>query len=389
MKANAPNEHIVIPNQHKTVAEFFAGIGLMRIGLEQAGWHVVFANDYDPQKRAMYKAQFPLDLSGLLLKDDIKCITSDQVPSVTLATASFPCNDLSEAGGRDGLDGAKSSAFWDFMRLIESMNERKPPLILIENVVGFLSSNGGTDLEKALISLNKMRYDVDAFILDASHFVPQSRRRLFVVGIPANETDRANRSVVRAQVTEVRPNKLVDFINCHTQIHWSLRDFPVLPIRRLLLNDFLEESLDVEGEWWSTQRRDYLLSQMSDSHQAKIAQMKDQEKWSYGTVFRRMRKKKSTAELRTDGIAGCLRVPRGGSAKQIILKVGYGQCFARWLTPREAARLMGVNDYNMANVSHNQALTGFGDAVCVPVVTWIANYYLNPLHDELREVGQT
>jgi len=88
------------------------------------------------------------------------------------------------------------------------------------------------------------------------------------------------------------------------------------------------------------------------------------------------------AELRTDGLAGCLRTPRGGSGRQILFKAGKGQSFARLLTPRECARLMGADDYNIS-APPNQALFGFGDAVCVPVIEWIGKYYLNPVINEL------
>jgi DNA (cytosine-5)-methyltransferase 1 len=88
------------------------------------------------------------------------------------------------------------------------------------------------------------------------------------------------------------------------------------------------------------------------------------------------------AELRTDGIAGCLRTPRGGSGRQILFKAGKGEYFVRLLTPRECARLMGADDYRISG-SLNQALFGFGDAVCVPVIEWIAGNYLNPVINEL------
>jgi DNA (cytosine-5)-methyltransferase 1 len=104
--------------------------------------------------------------------------------------------------------------------------------------------------------------------------------------------------------------------------------------------------------------------------------------WTYGTVFRRMRHGKSTAELRTDGIAGCLRTPKGGSGRQILFKAGHGKYYVRLITPREAARLMGADDYKVT-VTLNQALFGFGDAVCVPVIEWIVTYYLNPIINEL------
>jgi DNA (cytosine-5)-methyltransferase 1 len=88
------------------------------------------------------------------------------------------------------------------------------------------------------------------------------------------------------------------------------------------------------------------------------------------------------AELRTDGIAGCLRTPRGGSGRQILFKAGKGQYFVRLLSPRECARLMGADDYKIS-VGLNQALFGFGDAVCVPAIGWIAEHYLNPLITEI------
>lgn len=88
------------------------------------------------------------------------------------------------------------------------------------------------------------------------------------------------------------------------------------------------------------------------------------------------------AELRTDDIAGCLRTPRGGSGRQILLKAGNGKYFVRLLTPRECARLMGADDFNIS-ATLNQALFGFGDAVCVPVVEWIAESYLDPVVNEL------
>jgi DNA (cytosine-5)-methyltransferase 1 len=84
------------------------------------------------------------------------------------------------------------------------------------------------------------------------------------------------------------------------------------------------------------------------------------------------------AELRSDGIAGCLRTPRGGSGRQILFKAGFGKHAVRLLSARECARLQGVPDDYQINVSLNQALFGFGDAVCVPAVQWIVENYLIP-----------
>ncbi len=165
----------------KTVAEFFAGIGLMRLGLEQAGWKTVWANDIEEDKMKMYRGHFTDDEAHFHL-GDVHALDSKDIPSVALATASFPCNDLSLAGARRGLAGQHSGAFWGFVSALKGMKNRRPPLVMLENVAGFLTSHEGNDFRDACLALNELGYAVDAFIIDASLFVPQSRQRLFLIG---------------------------------------------------------------------------------------------------------------------------------------------------------------------------------------------------------------
>jgi DNA (cytosine-5)-methyltransferase 1 len=236
-------------------------------------------------------------------------------------------------------------------------------------------------------SLNELGYDVDAFIIDAAHFVPQSRRRLFVIAAMVNRFSHRNNAVSLLSASELRPQMLMDYIGKHPGIRWRLRPLPSLPEATHGLKSILEDLPDDAPEWWSKSRTAYLLSQMSPLHREKADQMIKARTWGYGTVFRRIRKGKSMAELRCDGIAGCLRTPKGGSAKQILFKAGYGKHFARLLTPRECARLMGADDFRLT-VKADQALFGFGDAVCVPVIEWIARHYLDPLVSEMLRSEQ-
>jgi DNA (cytosine-5)-methyltransferase 1 len=346
----------------RTVAEFFAGIGLVRYAFERQGWRVVFANDIDPKKRDMYAAHFgdSFDVA------DVHSVDASNVPAVTLATASFPCTDLSLAGARRGLAGHHSSAFWGFIRVLDGMGANRPPLVLVENVPGFLTSNTGADLAAALEALNALGYAIDMFTLDAVHFVPQSRNRLFIVGRPPGDGD-GN-----------RPAPLRSFIERHPDVRWAIRRLPDPPEPSTKLS----EILDREAEWWARPRSEHLLSQMAASHRAVADQAIRKRRWTYGTVFRRIRNGRTAAELRLDGIAGCLRTPRGGSARQIVFRGGYGRYDFRLLTPRECARLMGAPDYTI-DVPANQALFGFGDAVCVPAIEWIGNHYFTPLCNEL------
>ena len=366
------------PQYPKIFAEFFAGIGLMRMGLERTGWAVAFANDIDPDKKEMYEAHFGNAENSFHL-GDIHHINPKSIPRVTLATASFPCNDLSLAGSRTGLAGKQSSAYWGFIKILESLGMRRPPVILLENVIGFLNSHGGKDFEDALLALNRLGYATDAFVIDAARFVPQSRVRLFVIGCISDPCEEEITSETPLfYECEMRPKALAQFILAHPGINWLMRDFPPLPLRVTTLRDILEDLPQNDFNWWSRERTDYLTAQMSDKHRCQLLEMIRRKKYSYGTIFRRVRRGKSMAELRIDGIAGCLRTPRGGSGRQILVKAGYGNVQARLLTPRECARLMGANDFQIS-VPMNQALFGFGDAVCVPVITWIVQNYIDPL----------
>lgn len=365
----------------QSVAEFFAGIGLVRLGLGKMGWRTRFANDIDPLKYQMYAENFE-DSADHFHLGDIHDLAADDVPDVTLATASFPCNDLSLAGGMKGLAGHHSGAFWGFIRILRDMGDRRPPMVLLENVPGWLSSHDGQDFHDSLVALNQLGYRCDAFMINACHFVPQSRLRLFVVGLADHAADRVSETPAFYE-SELRPKALADFILMNGDVNWSIRNLPNLPVSGLSLADVIEDLPEDDGAWWSEDRAEYLLNQMSDRHAEVARSMISGNECSYGTAFRRVRYGKSMAELRTDGIAGCLRTPRGGSGRQILFKAGRGRYRVRLLTPRECARLQGAPDGFRINVPQNQALFGFGDAVCVPVIEWIADKYLNPVVTQL------
>lgn len=362
----------------KTFGEFFAGIGLMRIGLERAGWRVAFANDIDEDKRQMYCGHF--GDNGEFVLGDVHKLGARDIPDIALATASFPCNDLSLAGARRGLAGEQSSAFWGFIEVLTKMGNRRPPMVLLENVTGFLTSHDGNDFRDALLALNRLGYAVDALIVDAGRFVPQSRQRLFVVATKTPVVSALN-DTPSFYESDCRPPALADFIMWNADINWRIRQLPPLPVTKTKLPNILENLSPNSKMWWSRERAEYLLNQMSPKHRAKAEAMIRGSRVTYGTVFRRVRKERSMAELRTDSIAGCLRTPRGGSGRQILFAAGKGRFAVRLLTPRECARLMGADDFTI-NVSLNQALFGFGDAVCVPVIEWVARNYLNPVWEE-------
>jgi DNA (cytosine-5)-methyltransferase 1 len=346
-------------------AEFFAGIGLVRMALERAGWSVVFANDIDPAKFDIYRENFGHQHFALT---DIRYLHGARMPDVELATASFPCIDLSLAGNRNGLAGYHSSAYWEFHRIIEEMGERKPPALLLENVVGLLSSNRGEDLRSIIASLNKFGYGCDAFVVDGAHFVPQSRPRLFVVAAKPGSGKTATDPIT---AHGPRPHQVVEFITANADLRWTHAKLPELPPKRRDLKDLLERLPDGAPEWWAKRRQSHLSSQISPAHKKILRELADKRHLSFLTVYKRVRPAGCRAELRWDGLAGCLRTPRGGSSKQFVIQAGFGRWRTRNMTAREYARLQGVPDSFKIHVPYNQALFGFGDAVCVPAVEWV------------------
>ncbi len=137
----------------KSAADFFAGIGLVSLGLTRAGWTVNYAVDYSEEKRQMYEAHFG---PGHYYVKDVADVSPDEIPPVTLYHASFPCTDTSVAGARAGIHSGESSAFWSFSKILKTAGAKRPPLVMLENVEGLLTSNKGEDLRAVLRTLNDL-----------------------------------------------------------------------------------------------------------------------------------------------------------------------------------------------------------------------------------------
>ena len=363
-----------IDNAKPGVLEFFAGIGLARIGLEAAGFRVTWANDFDPDKKAMYEAQFENAGDHVFTLGDIGKITADELPrDAALAWASSPCTDLSLAGGRAGLAGNQSGTFWHFVRLLEELEDGRPQIAVLENVTGLATSHGGDDLIAAIKAFNRLGYSVDALAIDARRFLPQSRPRLFLVGAqtpPANSPERD---------FELRPDWL-QWIYDDSSLQTHRAPLPIPPAPRIDgLRHSVEDLPADDDRWWSDQRIESFMASLSPIQRERLDVLRSGKETKYRTAYRRTRRGNAVWEMRPDDISGCLRTARGGSSKQAVVKLGNGRIQIRWMTPLEYARLMGAENYDLSKVRTNQALFGFGDAVAVPAVTWLAENYLLPL----------
>lgn len=362
---------------YRTCAEYFAGIGLVRLGLERAGWDIIFANDWAREKFDMYAAYFPEAKDHYALKSVFDLSQTD-VPDSLLATASFPCIDLSLAGNLKGISGRHSGAFWGFIEVLKGQ-QRRPPLVMLENVGGWLTSNQGKDFRLTIEALNELGYACDVFAIDAARFVPQSRLRVFVVGFQTAKPNDDVLMLARRPVS-LTTKALNRAIAVNSDLLWNFLDIPPLPEELARsLESVIEDLLETDERWWPASEVERHLQMMSAVNIAHIDDLKRRSGYSYRTMYRRVRGGQQRAELRKDNIAGCLRTAGGGSSRQMLVRVNQDGIRMRLMTPREYARLQGVPDDYPLPKRINQALTGFGDAVCVPVVTWIGENILNPL----------
>jgi DNA (cytosine-5)-methyltransferase 1 len=265
--------------------------------------------------------------------------------------------------------------FWQFARVLEEMGEQRPPVALLENVHGFATSHGGRDLAQALARLSELGYSSDVFAIDAKHFVPQSRPRMFIVGIRGDLPKQA--SIGTPPLSDTRPAWVQRIHVEHEGLRMHHFELPALPQGPDDLESIVERLPADDARWWAADRMAAFESSLSPLQAARVAGLRAGP-LTHRTAYRRTRGGVATWELRRDAIAGCLRTTGGGSSRQALVELGDGRLRARWMTPLEYARLMGAGGYHLQSGTPNQALFGFGDAVVVDVVRWIGEHYLVP-----------
>jgi DNA (cytosine-5)-methyltransferase 1 len=369
--------------------EFFAGGGMARLGLG-ADWECTFSNEWCEKKAAAYRARFGED--GLRVCD-VAALTPADLPGVpTLAWASFPCQDLSLAGAGAGLHGERSGTFKPFWKLMCQMvhHGRRPQIIVLENVVGALTSHGGKDFTYIVGALAKEGYRVGALVMDAVLFLPQSRARLFIVGVHEDTAIPAQLSLPGASEPWHTKALRTAFEHCPGRLQdaWVWWNLPTPTEPPPSFASLIED--EPTGVKWHTKKQtDHIISLMSPAHLEKLRNAQHVKEKIVGTVYRRTRPNEDgvmvqRAEIRFDQISGCLRTPVGGSSRQTIVVVEGRKVRSRLLSPREAARLMGVPDDYPVPERYNDAYHLFGDGLAVPVVRWLNLNLLLPIATSSR-----
>lgn len=368
--------------------EFFAGGGMARAGLG-AGWHCLFANDAAPVKIEAYKAKWGSEhLSTVPIEElqlrDVPCVAD-------LAWASFPCQDVSIAGnglgiGEAGVQSTRSGALWPFLDLIAGLRteRRHPSVVVLENVTGLLTSNFGRDFQSICCALQELGYVFGAVIVDAKHFLPQSRPRIFIVAA-SNDVQLADGLTTGAPLL---PWHTPGVVRAHGELAdklraewrwWRLGNPPTIA------EDALVAAIDLgpNAAWHTAAETNRLLSMMTPAHAARLENAKKEGAIRIGSLYLRMRPKGDgnvqRAEIAFGPTLGCLRTPRGGGSRPRIIVVNGEEVRTRLLSASEAARLMGLApDYPLPQ-SYEHAFQLIGDGVAAPTVRFLAETLIEPL----------
>lgn len=381
-----------MPDELFTWYEFFAGGGMARLGLGPK-WKCLFANEWSERKAAAYRAAFgsgtPPSSPELVVQDVAKLTTADLPGTADLVWGSFPCQDLSLAGNGAGLAGERSGTFKPFWKLIEGLVKecRSPRLIVLENVTGALTSHGGKDFAYIITAIASAGYRVGALVVDAAAFLPQSRPRLFFVAV-RKDLAGVSRSASAWPDPLWHPAALraaYAALPSQVQREWVWWSLPAPPGPSSTLSDIISDNPD-GVEWHSSDQTANLLSIMSETNLSKIKEAQLAGSRIVGTIYRRTRPdetgvKRQRAEVRFDGIAGCLRTPSGGSSRQFIVVVNGLSIRTRLLSSSEAARLMGVPPSYPIPRNYNEAYHLFGDGLAVPAVRWLSRHLLEKILD--------
>ncbi len=365
--------------------EFFAGGGMARAGLGPE-WRCLFSNDFDHKKAKTYTANWGTHPE--ITVGDVRKLRLSQMPGTPdLVWGSFPCQDLSLAGGGAGLKGDRSGTFWPFWTHMKGLiaEDRAPKIIVLENVCGTLTSHDGQDFVAISNALSNADYRFGAMVIDASLFVPQSRPRLFVIGVrgdidmPEGVSAEAHNGLWHTRGLQAAFERLPP----KAKENWVWWLLPKPPLRNTTFADLIEEEPS-DVPWHTREETQQLLNMMSDINIEKVRQAKRAGIRKVGGVYKRTRlsengRKVQRAEIRFDDVSGCLRTPAGGSSRQVIVVVNGNSVRSRLISSRETARLMGLPEEYKLPTNYNEAYHLTGDGVVVPVVRHLARHIFEPI----------
>lgn len=310
-----------------TIAGFFAGVGGVELGLQQAGFAPLYSNEIDAKPATTLK----LNASDGEIVDvqSIRDVISDDVPDVDVITGGFPCQAFSLAGHRAGFEDERGHLFFDIANIIE---DKLPSMILLENVKNLKTHDDGNTFEVIINKLESIGYHVKAEVLNAAEYgnVPQGRERIYIVGFRDEEAAESFEFPERIPLTTT--------------------------VRELL---DLDEKLD-DKYYYTPEKYGYMFPMLSD------------EVVDENVVYQWRRK---YVRANKSGVCPTLTANMGSGGHNVpLVLTDYG---IRKLTPRECFRLMGFpDDFELPDLANSHLYKQAGNSVVVPVIKRIGEKML-------------
>ncbi len=316
--------------------DLFAGIGGMRRAFEDIGGTCVFSSEWNPFAQKTYLANYPSSVHHLA--GDITKISAAEIPDHDVLLAGFPCQPFSIAGvskknslGRaHGFnDETQGTLFFDVKRIIE---EKRPAAFLLENVKNLISHDKGNTFRVIKQVLEEqLGYSISYRVVNGSHFVPQNRERILIVGF----REKTDFSMNDLELPEIGP-RLSTILHPQDGSEKSESHYTVGKRAKV------SERYTLTPKLW-----EYLQNYAAKHRAAGNG-------FGYGLVTE-------------SGVARTLSARYYKDGSEILVSQGENKR-PRRLTPRECARLMGFDDNFVIPVSDTQAYRQFGNSVVVPVM---------------------
>ena len=336
--------------------DLFAGIGGIRSGFEAIGGQCVFTSEWDSYAQKTYAENFA---NGHLLSGDITKIAAEDIPDHDVLLAGFPCQPFSIAGvsKKNALGKAHGFAceaqgtlFFDVARIIKA---KQPRAFLLENVKNLQSHDKGRTFDVIKRTLTEeLGYHIYIKVIDAAHYVPQHRERIYIVGF--REPTAFDWAAL--QLPE-KKHSLAEILHrtdgTEAYLPWDGDRFYDHKIKQPLAKYTLTDNL------WR------YLQAYAEKHRLKG------NGFGFGLVNEHKIARTLSARYYKDG-------------SEILIDQGVGK-IPRRLTPRECARLMGYPDSFRIPVSDTRAYRQFGNSVVVDVITQVARLMQPMLKADISE----
>ena len=296
------------------------------------------------------------------------------------------------AGGGAGLKGDRSGTFWPFWTLMKGMmkEDRAPRLIVLENVCGALTSHGGKDFATICGVFQQAGYTVGAIVVNASLFVPQSRPRLFVIGVhesgnlPKGLTAEGPMAPWHTRTLHTAYETLPP----RTKRAWRWWKVPVPPPRKASFADVIEDNPQERGV---VHRRGNATSHQHDesdqSGESEGGETPGAENSRWRLQADQTQREKRNRAAGRSPLRRHIRVftnARSGSSRQVVMIVEGRSVKARLISSRETAHLMGLPDDYTLPKNYNEAYHLTGDGVVVPVVRHLAKHIFEPVLEAVQ-----